>query len=669
MPMHMHGILPLASVYQDARYITFNRVEGDQINIFNPSPALTASSSREAYIAALNPVDRIPYYQSVPKCFGGSRQWIFDKIHTWLDDYDEETPNVLWLSGGEGAGKSAIASTLVSNLQEAGRLGGYWFSSRDDTLLSDPAAIWRTIASDLAHMHPEVARRIARNIRQHKVEPLRADIELHFKLLVEDPSKKCWEEKWKTYMASPKENEAIGRRCPAMGDHFSVSTSQEDLIMRFPVIVIDALDECGKDPSQSAQRRVFLDTIARWATLRPCLKLLVTSREQPTAVNPSFRDACRHIDLKIGFGLQNIEPNIDRDIQKFFQCCFLKIGNAQQPPLYTPWPGSLVVKWLTCCAGGSFGWADMFVRYLELGIPTLKLDMVVNGSLHGKGEDVEAIKKVIAIIPFLSWKSWIMSTSAENLHASSSIHSKDETIEKRKIFSRKWWHRQKENNKERKSEEDAKNTMSRRNSRSSVTNDRKAVTSSSTVGGLAELIASLSMDIPEDEQLVLNICDRATADEQNAKEAVEALQRKFLSAAPFSQLYATRLWALMLWKASEPFIRETASPSFLHALEMVLTSPQTNGTVREHLMDVLSAVTYASRHSAVGGGFRDLWLKVKPSHKPNKGAPLSDDDPRFRIQLPPSCGSPLSQGKSALHVRNTRSGSVTSPIGASTPPQ
>ncbi|KZP30208.1 hypothetical protein FIBSPDRAFT_708234, partial [Athelia psychrophila] len=91
-----------------------------------------------------------------------------------------------------GVGKSAIASTLVSNLQEAGRLGGYWFSSRDDNLLSDLVAIWRTIASDLAHMHPEVARRVTRNIRQHKVEPARADMELHFKYLVEEPSTKCW---------------------------------------------------------------------------------------------------------------------------------------------------------------------------------------------------------------------------------------------------------------------------------------------------------------------------------------------------------------------------------------------------------------------------------------------------------------------------------------------
>ena len=41
------------------------------------------------------------------------------------------------------------------------------------------------------------------------------------------------------------------------------------------------------------------------------------------------------------------------------------------------------------------------------------------------------------------------------------------------------------------------------------------------------------MDIPEDPELILDICDQAVADEQSAKEAVAALQRKFLYAILF----------------------------------------------------------------------------------------------------------------------------------------
>lgn len=36
------------------------------------------------------------------------------------------------------------------------------------------------------------------------------------------------------------------------------------------------------------------------------------------------------------------------------------------------------------------------------------------------------------------------------------------------------------------------------------------------------------MDIPENESLISEICDLATEDEHSAKEAVEALETKFL---------------------------------------------------------------------------------------------------------------------------------------------
>jgi pantothenate kinase-related protein Tda10 len=64
----------------------------------------------------------------------GTRQWIIDQIHTWLNDF--QAPNILWLGGSPGAGKSTIASTLVSQLAELGRLGSSFFG---DVALSDPA--------------------------------------------------------------------------------------------------------------------------------------------------------------------------------------------------------------------------------------------------------------------------------------------------------------------------------------------------------------------------------------------------------------------------------------------------------------------------------------------------------------------------------------------------
>jgi hypothetical protein len=58
---------------------------------------------------------------------------------------------------------------------------------RDDSGLSDPVACWRTIAFDLARYDPTISKRIVENMERKKVDPGRADIELHFKYLVDDP--------------------------------------------------------------------------------------------------------------------------------------------------------------------------------------------------------------------------------------------------------------------------------------------------------------------------------------------------------------------------------------------------------------------------------------------------------------------------------------------------
>jgi hypothetical protein len=102
----------------------------------------------------------------VQPCMPGARQWMIDKIHDWLSDH--QAPNILWLSGSPGAGKSTIASTLVSNLHQAGRLGSSFFCKRDHIALSDPAACWRMIAFDLAQYDPVIAKRRIENIKESR---------------------------------------------------------------------------------------------------------------------------------------------------------------------------------------------------------------------------------------------------------------------------------------------------------------------------------------------------------------------------------------------------------------------------------------------------------------------------------------------------------------------
>src|SRR5882762_4649683 len=214
-----------------------NEAGRDQYNLVIDRAYFTHRTEDDAVLASLRPV-RTSYY--VQPCMSGTRQWLINKIDDWLVDH--QAPNILLLSGSPGAGKSAIASTLVSNLQ-GGRLGSSFFCKRDDIALGDPAVCWRTIAFDLARYDSVIARRMVENIKGRKVDPERADIESHFKYLIEDPLREVWQSR----------AEALA----GMHDDMEVAEGSDardrSLITGLPVVVIDALDECGSDIFQSAQ--------------------------------------------------------------------------------------------------------------------------------------------------------------------------------------------------------------------------------------------------------------------------------------------------------------------------------------------------------------------------------------------------------------------------------
>jgi hypothetical protein len=151
----------------------------------------------------------------------GTRKWLVDSIHCRLDD--QLAPNILWLSGSPGSGRSTIASTLVSQLGEMGWLGSSFFFKRGDIALSDLAILWRTVAFDLAQKDSFFTERLIENLKERRVDPARADIATHFKYLIEDPL-------------------AV-----------SLAKRQATDTIRFPVVVLDALGECRSDPSQLKQ--------------------------------------------------------------------------------------------------------------------------------------------------------------------------------------------------------------------------------------------------------------------------------------------------------------------------------------------------------------------------------------------------------------------------------
>ncbi|KAJ7145894.1 kinase-like domain-containing protein [Mycena epipterygia] len=145
---------------------------------------------------------------------------------------------------------------------------------------------------------------------------------------------------------------------------------------------------------------------------------------------------------------------------------------------------------------------------------------------------------------------------------------------------------------------------------------------------LTRKIGFLTATASEDWALVLDVCEHASANESNAKEAVRALRREFKDGEPAAQLSTARLWAIMLRNSSESFVSQSTSRKFLDTVEDLLTSSRTSPVVRERVMDVLAAAAYASG-SKKDAGFRGLWRRVKPRDKPEEGMPFDTEDPMF----------------------------------------
>ncbi|CCM02123.1 uncharacterized protein FIBRA_04200 [Fibroporia radiculosa] len=151
---------------------------------------------------------------------------------------------------------------------------------------------------------------------------------------------------------------------------------------------------------------------------------------------------------------------------------------------------------------------------------------------------------------------------------------------------------------------------------------------------LTRVIGYLTATSSEDWSLVLEVCERASASDANAKEAAKALKREFKYAEPSAQLSAARLWAIMLRNSSDKFIWQCASRKFLDNLDEVINSPRTSPVVRERLLEVLAAAAYACGSDGKEVAFRTLWRKVKPADKPDEGVPFDTGDAMFYPPTP-----------------------------------
>jgi len=207
-------------------------------------------------------------------CTVGTRVLILDDITMWAKDNSQDSPNVYWLFGSAGSGKSAIAYTIARRFEFADDsnnmiiLGGNFFYSRqfEETRLSK--YIIRTIAYHLALTCKPFADALHRSgnfiTKDHSI-----------KTQIENLLVKPW--LWK-------EPDSAQRRDPSVPPHPDLSVSPLPNPPMPPtnhLIVIDALNEIDSNGGSYFLRNL-LNVVNKHRL--PGLKFFVTSRLDPGLV-------------------------------------------------------------------------------------------------------------------------------------------------------------------------------------------------------------------------------------------------------------------------------------------------------------------------------------------------------------------------------------------------
>jgi hypothetical protein len=279
----------------------------------------------------------------------GTREDVFTEIDTWIDDLDK--PNILWLNGFPGTGKSAIAMSTMDRLTRSCRLGSAFFFERDNATQKTAPALWRSVALDLAHRYPCLRSVIVKKLRGHEVDPSKAHARLLFEHLIEAPLQSC-----------------------------SNNDFPPD---RLPVVIIDALDECGSlEGPRSRDREWLLETVARWSRLPPSFKLIITSRDEKDIRSKLL--PLKHTSLTLWTGSGH-DQRTYHDIRAYLASRFERIAQ-NCPSLSSDWPGAHIINELTEKAAGLFIWATTVTRFIDQGDPEEQLGsvqtLVIGGDLY-----------------------------------------------------------------------------------------------------------------------------------------------------------------------------------------------------------------------------------------------------------------------------------------------
>jgi NACHT domain len=293
----------------------------DQVNFHSDIQDLHLSKLPRAATAGWECIDS-------EECLQGTRTSVLEGIEAWI--HTNGGPQVYWLNGLAGTGKSTLAKSVARLAADQGLLGASFFCSRDEADRSDGGLIIPTLAIQLSDTDPRFREELVAEIKGRRNIGYALPSEQLQKLVI-NPLKKT--------------------RLPTQRI----------------VIIMDALDECKDD------QKIYkiLEALSLHISSVPALKVLVTSRPEP-ATRLAFRDPLsRHSDI---FFLHDVRQNVvDKDIRVFFTIRLQEMAKRRRledlAEDWIPsedWPPAELIRQLVSKASGLFIFASTVCKFVDL---------------------------------------------------------------------------------------------------------------------------------------------------------------------------------------------------------------------------------------------------------------------------------------------------------------
>lgn len=118
-------------------------------------------------------------------CYGKTCEAVLSLVKAWATA--DGQPQMMWLSGLAGTGKSTLAKTIATWADDEDLLGSSYFFSRDVVELSKSSLVIPMIAYHLSKFDPSLAEYVTKRLVEKDNHVLYQEIEEQFRKLIEEP--------------------------------------------------------------------------------------------------------------------------------------------------------------------------------------------------------------------------------------------------------------------------------------------------------------------------------------------------------------------------------------------------------------------------------------------------------------------------------------------------